>query len=169
VSIVGINNYLLTIYFVEGKSMENGYHTGDRMLVNKIPILSAQLNGREYVPKRGDIVIVRAIFGKVAAYDAKNSDTNLVKRVIGLPNDRVVVRNGVVTIYNQEQPNGFLPDKGSSWESTMVPNLKAEELDIKLGASELFVAGDNRPESIDSRFNGALETKEVVGTVIAKF
>jgi len=168
VVIIAVNTYALTMFTVDGKSMQRGLHTGDQMLVNKLPVTLASINGREYVPKRGEIVIVRAVFGNVTSYDESTSDLDLIKRVIGLPGDRVVVKDGHLTIYNKQHPDGFQPDKGSSWERTMVADLPTERLDLTLGPSELFVSGDNRPESIDSRFNGPLKMKEIIGVVIAK-
>ena len=51
----------------------------------------------------------------------------------------------------------------------MTKDLPNENIDIQLGSSEIFVSGDNRPESIDSRFNGPLETSEIIGNVVAKW
>lgn len=167
--IVLVNRYVFQIATVDGKSMQKTYFTGDKVLVNKIPKTLSEVNRREYVPKRGDIVTVRAVFGIAAVASEDMTDIVLIKRVIGLPGERVVVKDGVLTIYNSQNPSGFQPDRGSSWEKQMTPSLKSEAVDIQLGASELFVTGDNRPESIDSRFSGPLSTKEVIGVVAVKW
>lgn len=169
VLVVVVNRYVFQITTVDGKSMQTTYFTGDRVLINKIPKTLSEINGREYVPQRGDIVTVRAVFGTSAAPLENTTDLQLIKRVIGLPGERVVVKSGVLTIYNPQYPDGFQPDRGSEWEKHMTPSLESESIDIQLGASELFVTGDNRPESIDSRFSGPLSTKEVIGIAALKW
>lgn len=169
VIIIGVNSYLLQIVTVSGRSMESSYSTGDSVLVNKLPKTLASLNNREYLPNRGDVVIVRASFGNTIFSKDDTTNTTLIKRVIGLPNERVIIKNGVLTVYNQIYPKGFQPDTGSTWESSMTKDPITENIDIVLGSSEIFVSGDNRPESIDSRFNGPLATREIIGVVIAKW
>jgi len=168
VLIVLTNSYLLQIITVDGRSMQKSYFTGDNVLVNKLPKTLSVINGREYVPKRGEVVIVRASFGNAILSGENNSDLTLIKRVIALPGERIVIKSGELRVYNAQYPKGFLPDKDSSWERQMTPDEKTENIDIQLGPSEVFVSGDNRPESIDSRFNGALGTKEIIGVVITK-
>lgn len=166
--IVLTSSYLLQIITVDGRSMEKSYYTGDNVLVNKVPKTLSVLNGREYVPKRGEVVIVRASFGNAVLSGQDNTDLTLIKRVIGLPGERIVIKNGQLKVYSTAYPEGFFPDVGSSWEKQMAPDEKTENIDIQLGPSEIFVSGDNRPQSIDSRFNGALATKEIIGVVVTK-
>lgn len=169
IAIVLTNSYLLQIVTVEGRSMEKSFFTGDTILVNKFPKTLALINAREYLPKRGDVVIVHASFGHAIVSGNDTTNLTLIKRVIGLPGERVVVHDGALTVYNSTYPTGFQPDVGSSWESAMTKDLPNENIDIQLGSSEIFVSGDNRPESIDSRFNGPLETSEIIGNVVAKW
>lgn len=169
--IVMLNTYIMQIFTVDGRSMQRTFQTGDQVLINKLAKTFAGFNGREYVPLRGEIVVVRGVFGNAAltsSGDEMNDELFLIKRVIGLPGERVVVKDGILTVYNSEHPEGFQPDKGSRWEKDMTPDLPNENLDVQLSASELFVSGDNRPESIDSRFNGPLATKEVVGPMLLR-
>lgn len=167
VGVVGMiiiaNSYIGQIFNVDGRSMQNTYFTGDKVFINKISPTIASLNNREYIPSRGDVVVARAVFGAAAFGTESNADTYIIKRVIGLPGERVVVKDGILTVYNKEHPDGFQPDKGSSWQNTFVANEKTEQLDVQLSESELFLSGDNRPESIDSRFNGPIDTREIVG------
>ena len=149
--------------------MEKTYFTGNQVLVNKVPRTVAGINRSEYVPERGQVVIVRASFGNTVLSSEDTTNLTLIKRLIGLPGERVVVKEGVLTVYNEMNPKGFQPDRGSSWEEEMTPDVPLENIDIQLGTGEVFVSGDNRPQSIDSRFNGALSTKEIIGTVIADF
>ena len=131
----------------------------------------AGFNGREYLPHRGEVVVVRGVFGNAALTSETTDQTEelfLIKRVIALPGERVVIKDGILTVYNKEHPEGFQPDKGSQWEKSMTRDLPSENLDVQLSTSELFVSGDNRPESIDSRFNGPLATREVVGPMFVR-
>ncbi len=162
-SILLANTYLAQIFTVDGRSMRDTMFTGEKVLINKIPSSLASLNNREYIPNRGDVVVARAVFGAVGLDTDTSSQIYIIKRVIGLPGERIVVKDGTLTVYNKEHPDGFQPDKGSHWEHTMVPNERTEQLDVQLSQSELFLSGDNRPESIDSRFNGPITTNEIVG------
>lgn len=171
VVIVLLNTYIMQIFTVDGRSMQRTFKTGDQVLINKFAKSFAGINGGEYVPLRGEVVVVRGVFGNARLADTATDPTDelyLIKRVIGLPGERIVVKNGTLTVYNDEQPNGFQPDKGSKWEKDMTADLPTENLDVQLSTSELFVSGDNRPESIDSRFNGPLATKEVVGPMLLR-
>lgn len=163
-----VNNYVARIFFVNGDSMQNGLKTGDAMLINSIPKAAAAINGREYIPQRGEVVIVRNIFGNANQQDESSTDTYLIKRVLGLPGERITVRDGAVTVYNATNPNGIQPDKASSWEKTMIPDVSKKTLTIQLGPSEIFVSGDNRPISLDSRLNGPIAAKEIVGVVVGR-
>lgn len=166
--VVFVSTYFLQITTVDGHSMEKTYFTGDQVLVNKIPKTVANINGLEYVPARGQVVIVRAAFGNAILSTENTTDLTLIKRVIGLPGERVVIKNGELIVYNTVYPRGFQPDNDSEWEKAMTPDEKNENIDIQLGSSEIFVSGDNRPESIDSRFNGPIKTKEIIGVVSAR-
>jgi len=171
ITIVLLNTYIMQIFTVDGRSMQRSFKTGDQVLINKFAKTFASINGREYLPLRGEVVVVRGVFGNapLTSNDASPaSELYLIKRVIGLPGERIVVKDGALTVYNDEHPNGFQPDKGSKWEKDMIGDLVSENLDVQLSTSELFLSGDNRPESIDSRFNGPLATKEVVGPMLLR-
>jgi signal peptidase I len=164
--IILVNTYVLTLYKVDGHSMESTYHNGSEQVINKIPVTLAHLAGHDYTPSRGQVVIIRQVFGitdDVQAVDKENQ--YLIKRVIGLPGERVVVHNGIITIYNAQYPNGFNPDAGSSWSKTGHADTGGPDVDVTLAKNEIFICGDNRPESIDSRFNGPILTKQIIGIV----
>ncbi len=167
--IVLVSAFVVQIISVDGRSMQRAYKTGDSVLVNKIPRTMAGLNGRDYIPKRGEVVIVNAQFGGNELDETQADDSLLIKRVLALPGERIVIKDGVLTVYNEAHKDGFVPDKGSAWASTMTADLPTESIDLTLGPGELFVSGDNRPESIDSRFNGPLAMRNVVGVVVAKW
>lgn len=165
-----INGYFLQAATVSGRSMETTYHDGDRVFINKVPKTWGSLRNREYVPKRGDVVVVRPVFGTADLTVGDPAGTYIVKRVIALPGERVVVKEGKITVYNQAHPEGFNPDANAPWQKSMQPSMNIEEyVDVTLDPSELFVSGDNRPASVDSRYNGPVRTQNVVGTVAFGF
>jgi signal peptidase I len=155
---------------VSGMSMQNTLMNNDTMMVSKFNKWWSNFNGQEYTPKRGQVVIVRT---EDSVYDesTRNSGTSfVVKRVIGLPGERVVAKDNVITVYSKQKPKGFNPDRDAAWAKTMV--YEASDLpvniDIRLKESELFLAGDNRPGSTDSRVYGPVDTSNVYGKVIAR-
>lgn len=139
--------------------MEPTLYTGDRLIVNRLPVTLAHLQNRSYVPKRGQIIVF-----KNPLYDAGASDFNLVKRVIAFAGERVVVHDGVITVYNKEHPDGFQPDK--NWTGPGSPT--SGEIEIVVPDDSIFVAGDHREGgySLDSRNGlGTVPLYDVIGPV----
>src|SRR5581483_7393279 len=100
--------FVFRSYQVDGPSMENTLHNADKLIIWKEPRSWADITHHPYIPKRGDIVV----FTESGLSQFGQTDTKqLIKRVIGLPGDRVVVDNGGYVIYNKAHPNGFDPDK----------------------------------------------------------
>lgn len=164
--VVLVSTYIVQPFKVDGHSMESTYMDTSQVFINKVPLTWVHIAGHEYAPSRGQVVIVRQIFG--VTDDVQSADKvneYLIKRVIGLPGERVVVHDGKITIINAEHPTGFDPDEGSKWQKTMHTETGGVDVDVILGKDEIFIAGDNRPESIDSRFNGPILTKQIIGIV----
>src|ERR1700742_3534656 len=82
--------FVFQSYQVSGPSMQNTLHDQDRLIVWKLPRTWARITHHQYVPDRGDIVIFTQ--SGLAQYGQENTK-QLIKRVIGLPGDRVVVKN----------------------------------------------------------------------------
>lgn len=161
-----VNSYIVQPFKVDGQSMESTYADQSQVFINKVPITWVHIAGHEYTPTRGQVVIVRQIFGVTDdIQSADKANEYLIKRVIGLPGEHVIVNDGKITIVNAEYPNGFNPDEGSKWQKTMHSETGGVDVDIILGKDEIFICGDNRPESIDSRFNGPILTKQIIGIV----
>lgn len=131
---------LVRNFRVEGHSMDPNLHNGQYLVVDK---LSYHLPESWRPPRRGDVIVF---------VPPTQPGRDFVKRIIGLPGDTVEIRHGDVYINDDLLPNTFGAnlDK-SSMEVQMVPD------------GYLFVLGDNRPNSNDSRNWGMLEKKNVVG------
>lgn len=142
-AVVIIRTFLVQPFLVSGGSMEHTFENGDYLLVD-------QLTYRVRQPERGEVVVFRS------PNDAK---TYFIKRLIGLPGDRVMVSNGSVRISNREHPDGFILD-----ESYLGGGITTSgEVDVRVGPNEFFVMGDNRAFSYDSRSWGPLSRDKIVG------
>ncbi len=147
-------------YEVDGPSMESTLNNRDRLIVWKVPRTIAKITGHPYIPHRGDIIIFTE--GGLSQFGSAESK-QLIKRVIGRPGERVVVKNGTVTVYNKDRPEGFNPDRTMSYGRTINPDNGDSDIDVTLSSNQLFVSGDNRPNSLDSRTFGPIHADQVVG------
>lgn len=152
--------FVFQSYEVDGPSMENTLQNRDRLIVWKIPRTIARITDNPFVPARGEIVIF--IKHGIEEFDP-SQDKQLIKRVIGLPGERVVVRGNTITIYNSEHPEGFNPDTEGNYK--IVETDSQANVDIVVPKGEIFVAGDNRPNSLDSRIFGTVPVNDIVGTL----
>lgn len=129
---------------MSGQSMETGIDDGDRLLLNRGAYLMK-------TPKRGDII---------AFYPSGNPNVNpTIKRVMGVPGDRLRVEDGYLYINGEEY-------KGSpAYKNISDPGVLASE--ITLGPDEYFVIGDNISASEDSRFTtvGYISMSDIIGRV----
>lgn len=160
IGVVIINTFVFRSFNVEGPSMESTMYTGDRLIVNRLPVTLAQLENKQYVPERGQIIVF-----KNPRYTLGRPDEYIVKRVIAFSGERVVLNNGVYTVYNQSQPNGFNPDDNNNGEPG---SPTSGRVDVVVPESTLFVSGDHREGSysLDSRNGlGFIPLYDVVGPV----
>jgi signal peptidase I len=156
----GLIAWVFQSYEVDGPSMETTLSNKDRLIVWKVPRTVSRITGNPYIPHRGEIIIfVESGLSNFGTSDSKQ----LIKRVVGLPGERVVVKNGAVTVYNDEHPEGFNPDKTFSHARIIQEESDIRDGDWTLGPDQLFVCGDNRPNSSDSRSFGPIEADQVIG------
>lgn len=158
--------FVFQSYQVDGPSMENTLHNGDRLIVWKLPRTWSRITGHQYVPKRGDIVIVTQ--SGLASYGDAQDSKQLIKRVIALPGERIVVKDNVITVYNRSNPKGFHPDTSLPYGKGGAIPPTSGNLDVTLSKTQLFICGDNRSDSLDSRIFGPIETHQVVGKLVAR-
>ncbi len=155
-----INTFVFRSFSVIGPSMEKTLYTGDRLIVNRLPVTWAQLQNKTYVPERGQIIVF-----KNPQYSIGMSDEFIVKRVIGLPGERVLLKDGSYTVFNAAHPNGFNPDDANHGEPGSPTSGAIDEV---VPDGELFVSGDHRQGSysLDSRNGlGTIPLYDVVGPV----
>lgn len=156
---LGLILFVFQSYQVSGPSMQQTLHDQDRLIVWKLPRTWARLTHHQYVPNRGDVVIFTQ--SGLAEYGQENTK-QLIKRVIGLPGDRVVVAHNTITVYNAQHPNGFQPDKTLPYAPNITEPAE-QSMDVTLKSDQLFVCGDNRTNSLDSRFFGPIKTNQIIG------
>ncbi len=140
--VVPIRMFVAQPFIVSGASMENTFNHNEYLIVDQ---LTYQFN----TPERGEVVIFRY---------PQDPSKFFIKRVIGLPGDTITIDGTIVTIRNEEFPNGFTLDE--PYVKSMNRNTYLEET---LLDREFFVLGDNRDESSDSRIWGVLQEEYIVG------
>lgn len=156
--------FVFQSYQVSGPSMEQTLQDQDRLIVWKLPRTWARITHHQYVPNRGDVIVFTE--SGLSQYGQENTK-QLIKRVIGLPGDRVVVHNNVITVYNKAHPKGFQPDKTLPYGKNITEPAE-QEVDTVVGPDEIFACGDNRTNSLDSRFFGPIKTKQIIGKLILR-
>jgi len=155
--------FVFQSYQVDGPSMQTTLHNNDRLIVWKLARSWAKITGHPYIPKRGDIVVFTD--SKLGEF-GQDPNKQLIKRVIGLPGDKVVVNNGVVTIYNAQNPNGFDPDKTLPY-GNVIPTTGIDGT-WTVGKNQIFVMGDNRGDSLDSRLFGPVDVNNIIGQLVVR-
>lgn len=158
------NTYLVQFFKVHGVSMETTVSTDDQMLINKLHKTWAGFTGKEYIPERGQVIVFHKAQSQFLQ-EKNEKDVFVVKRVIGLPGERIVIKKGVVTVFKPGVKEGLNPDMNASWSKNLSLD-EEQDIDITLSQSQVFVSGDNRPESIDSRSNGPISVNEIIGQAI---
>jgi len=148
--IIPIRYYLIQPFYVKGASMEPSFYDKEYLIIDEISY-------RFHEPARGDIVVFRY---------PRNPEEFFIKRVIGLPGERVQIKDGAVYIYNHDHKDGvelaekYLPEGLRTYALN-------EEI-TTLSDSEFYVLGDNRNSSKDSRSFGPVDKKFITGRVLLR-
>ncbi len=144
--VVPFRIFIAQPYIVNGASMDPTFHDGDYLIVD-------QISKRFEVPQRGSVLIIRY---------PKDTSKFFIKRLIAFPKETVEIRQGVVYVVNDSNPDGLKID------DSHVVYAKNENFSYNLGDDEYFVMGDNRAGSSDSRIWGPINRKHIVGTPIIR-
>lgn len=134
----------LKITIVSGKSMNTTLNNKDYLVINKLSYLNRE-------PKRGDIIVFKS---NLVDYEGNNKD--LIKRVIGLQGDKLKIKKGKVYINSEEFYINNIYTSG--------------DVEIIVPKNKVFVMGDNREDSVDSRNKevGPINMDDVVGKVFCR-
>lgn len=137
-ALILIHLFIATIHIVQGESMEPNFHTNEIIITNKLSYLTKK-------PQRGDVVVLK--------FPGDPDRIKYIKRIIGLPNETLEIRNSKIYIDGQEIVESYIP-KDTYTEPDMT---------INIGSDEYFIVGDNRPNSNDSRAWGTARTNDLIG------
>ena len=143
-----VRYFLVQPFFVEGASMEPNFENGEYLLIDELSYYFRPV-------ERGEVVVFHYPLDTSKYY---------IKRIIGLPEETVEIKNSQVTIYNDEYPNGFALNEDYLPKSLVTDG----QIKEKLGKDEYFVLGDNRSVSYDSRRWGVLPKNDIVGRVLVR-
>jgi signal peptidase I len=144
---VVVRAFLFQMFWIPSVSMAPTLEKGDRVIVSKIGDVSN--------PGRGDILV----FSRPP--DLPTGEDHLIKRVVGMPGDRVAFAEGDVYINEQLLPEPYLP-AGTETLQLKDPGCRLEAPCV-IGPHQYWMMGDNRDESADSRRFGPIEADTIVG------
>lgn len=146
--ILPIRYFLVQPFYVKGASMEPNFLDHDYLLIDEISY-------RFREPHRGEVVVF---------HYPNDPSQFFIKRIIGLPGEHVVVRDGVVFVAEGE---GELEELSESYlpQAVTTRGHLGTYLDVTLGQDEYYVLGDNRASSLDSRSFGPVKRRQVVGRI----
>ncbi|MBW3668729.1 MAG: signal peptidase I [Actinobacteria bacterium] len=140
-----VKTFLFQPFYIPSESMVPTLRINDRVLVNKL----------DRDPERGRIFV----FKRPSATTATPMNKDLIKRVIGEPGDKVEGREGEVFVNDRPLPEPYLPEGTTT--SSFGP--------VTLTAGQVWVMGDNRGASMDSRTFGPIEKDSIVGRAFVLF
>jgi signal peptidase I len=144
-----VKTYIAQPFLVKGRSMEQTFSDGDYLIVD-------ELSYRFREPHRFEVIVFHTEFipgGAQREY--------YIKRVIGIPGDRVVIKDGNVILY--ENNGEISTELDEAYITDGIKTIAPEPIDIVLESNKYFVLGDNRGNSSDSRYWGVLDKSYIVG------
>jgi len=143
VIVIPIRYFLFQPFIVNGQSMEPNFENSNYLIVD-------ELSFRFRDPQRGEVVVFRY---------PKNISQRFIKRIIGLPGDKIEVKAGSIMVNDQVlDESKYLPS------GVQTPG----NIQTSLNENEYFVLGDNRISSFDSRQWGLLPRKNIIGRVLIR-
>jgi len=155
-TVVFIGSFFIVVYLfimqpnqVKGASMEPTFASGDYIMTSKITYKFRQ-------PERGDVIVFKS---------PKNPDIEYIKRIIGLPGDKINIKNSQVYVNDKLITENYISDATNLWDG----GYAKEGVPITVPENYLFVMGDNRPRSSDSREFGPVAVDSIIGHVFYRY
>lgn len=142
--------FLVQAFYIPSGSMEPTLNIQDRVLVNKLSYKLHDVN-------RGDVIVFER-----PEHDADSEIKDLIKRVIGLPGESIVIEGGNVFVDGQRVNEPYLPT-GTETNTDVSPFKCSQAEPCKVPNGEVWVMGDNRMNSRDSRWFGPISEDKIVG------
>ena len=149
---LGIRTFALQQFYISGPSMETTLFQPNRVLVNKLSYRFGDID-------RGDVVV----FDRVTSNGQSVQHDDLIKRVIGLPGETVRIKSCVVYVDDKMLEETYLPQRDLSQTDPVSRCRQPDMAPVTVPKGQIFVLGDNRPQSMDSRVFGPVDKKSVVG------
>lgn len=146
--VLPIRLFIAQPFIVSGASMSPTLDSGDYLVID-------QISYRFNKPQRDEVVVFRY---------PNNPSRFYIKRIIGLPGETIEITGNSITIFNDENPDGFRLEQNYLTEGEM----RGRNVRQELSDSEYFVLGDNRDSSSDSRIWGALPQENLIGRAYAR-
>ncbi len=143
--VVGIRVFIFDPVRVDGPSMNNTLVNGEIIILNKFEY-------RKKPIERYDIVVVRV------TDPSTNHEKKIIKRIIGLPNEVVTIKDNKVYVDGKELDNSFASTKTEDFDLSQIGL-------VKIPGDSYFVLGDNREVSLDSRYSevGTIKKEQILG------
>ena len=141
--IIPVRYFLIQPFYVKGASMEPNFYDRDYLIINEIGY-------RFEAPQRGDAIVFRY---------PKDSKQYFIKRIIGLPGEKIRIKNDLIYVYNEIYPQGTVLEETYLDESVKT----AGDKEVLLEKDEYYVLGDNRNFSLDSRNFGPVTRDSFIG------
>lgn len=149
-----IRSFVVQRFFISGPSMLPTMHDGDQILVNKLAYRLGE-------PERGDVVV----FDRITTDGAIVQHDDLIKRVVATEGEVVEIRACQVFVDGTAIEEPYLSEGGPD---DLVDRCRMPDMDpVAVPDGDVFVLGDNRSESFDSRMFGPVDSHQVIGRAIA--
>ncbi|MFZ3057687.1 MAG: signal peptidase I [Minisyncoccales bacterium] len=150
--VIPIRMLLFQPFMVRGASMEPNYHSSDYLIID-------ELSYRLRDPQRGEVIVFQYPL---------NPSYRYIKRIIGLPNETIEIKEGEVYISRANGEANKIDESLYLSSKTIEEWKSANYAPLTLKANEYFVMGDNRNNSSDSRVWGVLPAKNITGRVLLR-
>ena len=138
--------YIAKPFIVSGASMSPNFETGNYLIIDEISYKLGE-------PQRGEVIVFKY---------PNDPSRFFIKRIIGLPNETIKIKDNEVIIKNESYPEGMKLD------DVYLKKPTEQNIERTLGNKEYFVMGDNRTNSSDSRFWGPLNKEFIVGRAFVR-